>query len=85
MSDPAEPAGRAHRDGVTGHVTAQHEAGEPAAAQHPDAGVAELVHEGDPEAQHPPERVDRHGHEGRDEHDEHRGAEQGDALLGDHP
>ena len=44
---PAEAAGRAHRDGVPGHVAAQHEAGEPAAAQHPDAGVAELVHEGD--------------------------------------
>ncbi len=79
---PAETPRRAHGDGVPGHVTAQDEAGEPAAAQHPDTGMAELVDEGDPEAQHPPQRLDRHRHEGRDEHDDHRGARQGDALLG---
>ena len=69
---PPETARRAHRDGVPGHVTAQDEAGEPAAAQHPDAGVPELVDEGDPEAQDAPQRVDRHGDEGRDEHHDHR-------------
>ena len=74
---PAEAAGRAHGDRVAGHVAAQDEAGEPAAAQHADAGVAELVDEGDAEAQHAPDRVDRHGDEGRDEHDDHRGARTG--------
>ena len=81
---PPETARRAHRDGVPGHVTAQDEAGEPAAAQHPDAGVPELVDEGDAEAQYAPQRVDRHRHEGREEHHDHWDTRQGDALIGHH-
>ena len=83
--DPAGAACRTDGDGVSGHVAAQHEPGEPATDEHADARVAQLVHEGDRQAQHAPERVERHGHEGRDEHGDHRTAGQRDAVLGQHP
>ena len=71
---------------MAGHVAAQDEPGELAADEDPDDRVTELVHEGDGEADDPPERLDGDEDEGDAQDDEQAGrGERHVAGRRDHP